>query len=258
MTAQQTPSGIISIDPVAKFRLYRWSVWCGVIVLVAFMVAFSIIGGLYPPIAPSAGPDEVKEFLVDNRTNILVATVIMGIFAPLFYPFAIITSLQIRRIEGGWGLLSMLQLMTAIVAPTGWLYPMAVLATAAYRPERDPDLMMLLHDQYWLTYVGVAVIFVINVAGIGVAILLDRRAEPIFPRWLGWMNIVLAIAFFPGVFIYLVTDGVFAWDGLFALYVPSMAFLIWKFSMIWGLLRAVKSHEKEEQAAAEAGSPIAV
>ncbi|MFL6022022.1 MAG: hypothetical protein ACJ72O_01665 [Marmoricola sp.] len=247
-----------SVDPVIKFRLYRFSVWCGLIVLVAFTVSSFIVGNLFPPISPSAGPAEVKEFLVDNRTNILVATVILGIFAPLFYPFAIITSLQIRRIEGGWGLLSMLQLATAIVAPTGWVYPMAVLATAAYRPERDADLMMLLSDQYWLTYIGVAVIFVVNVASIGLAILLDRRAEPIFPRWLGWMNLVLSIAFFPGVFVYLVTDGPLAWDGIFALGIPSTAFFIWKICMIWALRRAVNSQEKEEQEAAAAGSPVAV
>lgn len=256
MTSQSPAQS--SLDPVIKFRLYRWSVWCGLIVLAAFTVSSFIVGNLFPPISPSASPEEVKEFLVENRTNILVATVILGTFAPLFYPFAIITSLQIRRIEGGWGLLSMLQLTTAVVAPTGWVYPMAVLATAAYRPERDPDMMMLLSDQYWLTYIGVAVIFVINVGGIGLAILLDRRAEPVFPRWLGYMNILLAITFYPGVFVYLFTDGPLAWDGLFALWIPATAFFIWKICMIWGLLRAVKSQQKEEQAAAEAGSPIAV
>lgn len=45
--------------------------------------------------------------------------VIMGLFASIFYAFAVIISLQIRRIEGGWGLLSMIQLTTAVVAPTG-------------------------------------------------------------------------------------------------------------------------------------------
>jgi hypothetical protein len=81
----------------------------------------------------------VTAFLTENRTGILTAVVIMGICAPLFYMFAVMTSLQIRRIEGGWGLLSMVQLTTAVVAPTGWLYPMAVLATAAFRPERNPS-----------------------------------------------------------------------------------------------------------------------
>jgi len=169
----------------------------------------------------------------------------MGICAPLFYAFAVITSLQIRRIEGGWGLLSMIQLTTAVVAPTGWLYPMAVLATAAYRPERSPDLMLLISDQFWLTYVGVAVIFVLNVAVIGLSALVDRRANPVFPRWFGYLNLFLALTFLPGVFIYLFTAGPLAWNGLFALWIPACAFPVWKISMIVVLLKAVKSEERE-------------
>ncbi|MFI6407509.1 hypothetical protein [Streptomyces sp. NPDC050548] len=233
------------MDEKVKFRLYRMSVWCGVVVLVANTFAFSVVGKLTPPISPTASPQQVADFLTDHRTGILWAAVIMGVFAPFFYAFAVVTSLQIRRIEGGWGLLSMIQLTTAVVAPTGWVYPLAVLATAAYRPHRDPALMQLLSDQFWLTYVGVAVIFVINVAVIGLSAYLDRRPEPVFPRWFAWLNFVLAIAFFPGVFVYVATDGPFAWDGVFTVVVPSVAFVIWKIAMIIVLLRAVKSEERE-------------
>ncbi|MBE9373294.1 hypothetical protein IQ251_02430 [Saccharopolyspora sp. HNM0983] len=228
-----------------KFRLYRFSVWCGVIVLVAFIVAFTIVGKLTPPPPPEAGAEEIAAFLVQNRTGILWAVVIMGVFAPLFYPFAVVTSLQMRRIEGGWGLLSMVQLTTAVVAPTGWLYPLAVLATAAYRPERDPQLMLLLSDQFWLTYVGVAAIFVVNVAVIGLSALVDRRDRPVFPRWFGPLNFVLALLLLPGVFVYVSTGGALAWDGMFAMLVPAVAFLIWKVILIVVLLRAVSAEEAE-------------
>lgn len=233
------------MDPRLKFRLYRMSVWCGVVVLVANMFAFFVIGKLFPPIDPSASATEVSAFLTENRTAILTSVVIMGLFAPFFYMFAVVTSLQMRRIEGGWGLLSMTQLTTAVVAPTGWVYPMAVLATAAFRPGRDPELMLMFSDQFWLTYVGVAVIFVVNVAVIGLSALVDRRPEPVFPRWFGYLNFFLAILFLPGVFVYLFTDGPLAWNGTFALWIPACAFPIWKIAMIVVLLRAVKSEERE-------------
>jgi hypothetical protein len=240
------------VDDKVKFRLYRLSVWCGVAVLVAFTVAFTIVGKLTPPISPTATADQVAGFLAQNRSGILWAVVIMGVFAPLFYPFAVVTSLQMRRIEGGWGLLSMVQLTTAVVAPTGWLYPMAVFATAAYRPGRDPQLVLLLSDQFWLTYVGIAAIFVVNVAVIGVSALVDRRPKPVFPRWFGWLNIVAAVALLPGVFVYVSSDGPFAWNGLFAMIIPSVAFLVWKVSMLIVLFRAVKSEELEAREAVAA------
>jgi hypothetical protein len=233
------------VDDSVKFRLYRMSVWCGVVVLVAFTVAFTVVGKLTPPVSPTASAGEVTDFLTRNRTGILWAVVVMGVFAPFFYPFAVITSLQMRRIEGGWGLLSMVQLTTAVVAPTGWLYPLAVLATAAYRPGRDPQLVLLLSDQFWLTYVGVAVIFVVNVAVIGLSAFVDRRERPVFPRWFGYLNFVAAIALLPGVFVYVFTTGPLAWNGLFAMMVPAVAFLVWKVAMIVVLLRAVKSEEQE-------------
>ncbi|WP_329530337.1 hypothetical protein OG568_04295 [Streptomyces sp. NBC_01450] len=233
------------MDVKLKFKLYRMSVWCGVVVVIANTLAFSVFGHLSPPVSPSDNAQQVADFLTEHRTGILWAVVTMGVFAPFFYPFAVITSLQMRRIEGGWGLLSMIQLTTAVVAPTGWVYPLAVLATAAYRPHRSPELMQLLSDQFWLTYVGVAVIFVINVAVIGLSALIDRRPEPVFPRWFGWLNLVLAAAFFPGVFVYVATDGPFAWDGLFTVLIPSIAFVVWKIAMIVVLLRAVKSEERE-------------
>ncbi|GAA5149047.1 hypothetical protein GCM10023321_12340 [Pseudonocardia eucalypti] len=238
------------MDERVKFRLYRLSVWCGAVVMIAFAVAFSGVGNLYPPPSPTADAQAIAGFLAENRTGILSAVVIMGIFAPFFYPFAVVTSLQMCRIEGGWGLLSMVQLTTAVVAPTGWIYPLAVLATAVYRPGRDPQLMLLLSDQYWLTYVGVAVIFVVNVWVIGLAALVDRRPEPVFPRWFGYLNFALGVVLLPGVFVYLFTEGPLAWDGLFTTYLPSAAFLVWKILMIYVLLRAVNSEEREALAKA--------
>jgi hypothetical protein len=239
------------LDPKVKFRLYRFSVWCGVIVVVANTIAFNVLGHLTPPPDPSWGAQKIAAFFAENRMSILWSVVIMGFFAPFFYFFAVITSLQMRRIEGGFGLLSFTQLTTAVVAPTGWVYPMSALAAAAYRPERSPELMLLISDQFFLTFTGVAFIFSINIASIGLSALLDRRSKPVFPRWFGWANLVFAVIFAPGTFVYAFMDGPLAWNGLFAVTLPAAAFPLWKIMMIVCLLRAVKSEEEEEAAAAK-------
>jgi hypothetical protein len=236
------------MDLRIKFRLYRFSVWCGIFVAIGAAVAFYGIGKLSPP-SPTAGAEEIKQQLLDNRTGILWCVVVMGLVAPFFYFFAVITSVLMRRIEGGWGLLSMVQLTTAVIAPTGWIYPLAMIATAAYRPERNADLMLMFSDLYWLTYVGVAFIFSINIATIGFATLVDNNAVPTFPRWTGYANLVFAVVFAPGVFVYAFQDGPLAWNGLFAMALPSVAFIFWKIMMTYVLLRAVKMEEREALAA---------
>ncbi|WP_194829977.1 hypothetical protein [Nocardia sp. XZ_19_231] len=232
-----------------KYTLYRFSVWCGIFVAIGAAVAFYGLGKVSPP-SPTASAEVIQQHLVDNRTGILWCVVVMGLVAPFFYFFAVVTSLAMRRIEGGWGLLTMVQLTTAVVAPTGWIYPLAVLATAAYRPERSAEQMLQLSDQYWLTYVGVAFIFSINIAVIGVATLLDRNPLPTFPRWSGYANLVFAVAFAPGVFVYAFQDGPLAWNGFFAMVLPSIAFILWKIMMTYTLLRAVNIEEREALAGA--------
>ncbi|MFT4246534.1 MAG: hypothetical protein QM581_00670 [Pseudomonas sp.] len=247
-----TIESLDGLDPKLKFGLYRFSVWCGLIVLVANTVAFFFLGKLFPPPSPSAGVQEVYQFFMGNRSAILWSVIIMAIFAPFFYFFAVVTSLQMRRIEGGFGLLSYTQLTTAVIAPTGWIYPMSAMAVAAYRPDRAPDLVYLVSDTFWLTMVGVAFVFSINIFVIGLAAVADRRPRPVFPRWFGYANFFFALIFAPGVFVYAFTDGPLAWNGLFALWIPSTAFFFWKIMMITCLLRAVNSEEAEERQAASA------
>jgi hypothetical protein len=82
-------------------------------------------------------------------------------------------------------------------------------------------------------------------ASIGLAAFVDKRPNPVFPRWFGYLNFILGIALLPGVFVYVASDGPFAWNGLFTNIIPSIAFLIWKIAMIVVLLKAVKSEERE-------------
>lgn len=237
------------LDPAYKFKLYRFAVWTGLIVALANTTSFFLMQQLFPPPEPLLSAQENYDFLMQRRDMILWGTILMGVVAPFYYFFSVVTSMQLRRIEGEFGLLSYLQVTTAVVAPTGWLYPLATLSTSVYRMDRAPELVQLMADNYWLTYVGVAAIFSINQIAVGLAVLGDRRKDPVFPRWFGYMNFFFALAFAPGIFVYAFQDGPLAWNGTFTLYIPSTAFPIWLGMMTWGLLRAVKQEEREEMAA---------
>ncbi|GAA4009001.1 hypothetical protein OG252_08105 [Streptomyces sp. NBC_01352] len=231
-------------------KLQRFSAWCGFILLVGFMAAYTT-GGLITPMDPTLSSDEVVEWLKDNQTGILACVAIMVLTVPFEYPFVVVTSLQLKRIEGGWGLLSMTQVLTGVVAPIGFFFPLAILSAAAYRPERhSADVLSAMVDIYWLMLVGNACIFVLQVWCIGYGALIDRRAKPIFPRWFGWLNIVLGVALIPGAFVYLNKTGPFAWNGLLAYLIPTIVYTIWKIATPAMLLRAIK-HEEAELAEAK-------
>ncbi|MBK3572879.1 hypothetical protein JHN63_03375 [Streptomyces sp. MBT65] len=235
------------------FRLERISAWCGFVLLLGFAVAFSV-GHLITPMDPTENAQGVVEFLTDHQTGILACAAIMVLVVPFEYPFVVVTSMQMRRIEGGWGLLSMIQLLTGVVAPIGFFFPIAILAAAAYRPEsHSPDVLYAMSDIYWLMLVGNACIFVLQVWSIGYAALVDDRAKPVFPRWFGYLNLVLGVLLIPGAFVFLTKTGPFAWNGLLANVLPTVVYFIWKIATPIVLLRAVKS--EEEEAAATAVEP---
>ncbi|MFI6338974.1 hypothetical protein [Streptomyces sp. NPDC050535] len=233
-------------------RLERLSAWFGFVLLVGMLATFAV-GNLLRPMSPTNTPEQIVDFLTDNQTRILLCVALMVLFIPFEYPFVIVTSLQIRRIEGGWGMLSMIQLTTGVVAPIGFFFPLAILAAAAYRPEiHSPDLLSAMSDTFWLMYVGNACIFVLQVWSIGLAALVDRGPKPVFPRWFGHLNIVLGILLIPGAFVFLNKTGPLAWNGLLANVIPSMAYLVWKIATPIVLLRAVKSEEAELAETSEA------
>lgn len=247
------------MEQARYMRLQRASAWCGFILFAGFLLAYSV-GNILSPMDPTMNAEDAAAFLTENQTRILACVAIIVLTVPFEYPFVVVTSLQMRRIEGGWGLLSMTQVLTGVVAPIGFFFPLAILSAAAYRPEEhSPDVLLAMTDMFNLMYVGNACIFVLQVWAIGYAALIDRREKPIFPKWFGWLNIVLGVVLIPGAFVYLNKTGPLAWNGLLAYMLPSAAYFIWKIATPAMLLRAIKREEAETAVAAagQEAAPVA-
>ncbi|MFT4125958.1 MAG: hypothetical protein QM662_06970 [Gordonia sp. (in: high G+C Gram-positive bacteria)] len=209
-------------------------------------VTFFMMSKVQPPIDPQWSAEQVKDWLVQNRSGILWTTVICSFVIPLEYFFVITTSWQMRRIERGWGVLSMTQLLTGVVAPIGFFYPMFIISAAAYRAsERSPEILQLMTDLFFFAYVGFAIVFCLQCIALGVAVLIDKRPNPVFPRWFGYLNFILAVVLAPGAFIFVFQSGPLAWNGLFAFWIPCVAYLVWKVSTPLLLLKAVDVEEAE-------------
>jgi hypothetical protein len=234
------------------YSFQRWSAYSGFLVMFVVSVCFFVLAKVQPPLDPQASPEWVRDFLIQNRSGVLWSIVIISFVIPLEYLFVVTTSWQMRRIEGGWGPLSMIQLLTGVVAPIGFMYPLFVLATAAYRPEeRSPEILQVLIDLFFFEYVGFALVFVLQVAVIGLAVLVDRRTSPVFPRWFAYLNFLLAVVLAPGAFIFVFKTGPLAWNGLFAFWLPALAYLVWKVATPLLLLKAARSEYDESEEVTE-------
>lgn len=124
--------------------------------------------------------------------------------------------------------------------------PATLFLTAAYRPEvRSAESTQLLHDIACLIFVGMANMVVMQNLVIGLAILRDRNERRIFPRWAGYISLWSALLLAPGFCVYLFRSGPLSWNGIFAWWVPVLAFGVWYAVMIVLVYRAIADEERE-------------
>jgi hypothetical protein len=130
------------------------------------------------------------------------------------------------------------------------------------RPDTDPDVTRALFDLSWFFFLGVISTFVLELVLFGVAILIDKRPQPVFPRWLGYVNIWLAMMFSPASFLVFFKTGPLAWNGVLVWWGAVSAFLLWFVPNFIYLLRAVdsdngESRERDVRLEREDGSALA-
>jgi hypothetical protein len=157
------------------------------------------------------------------------------------------------RIESAPPALANLQQIGGICVVIVTVLPLIVMNVAAFRPDRDPAVIQGINDLAWLLLVTPIGLFFLQDIPIAVAILMDRAARPVFPRWVGYANIWIPLTFLPAFFPYFAKTGPVAWQGLLVFYLGLATFGIWVLIMMWALLRALRQQEKE--AGAPAVSP---
>jgi len=86
---------------------------------------------------------------------------------------------------------------------------------------------MVFNDLSWFMIIGgVGTVIVQNLA-VGICILNDGSGKHIYPRWLGFWSIWLALADLPGALIPFFKTGPFTWTGLLGFWMVVTAFFTW-------------------------------
>jgi hypothetical protein len=76
---------------------------------------------------------------------------------------------------------------------------------------------------------------------IAVAVLVDRHEAPIFPRWVAYLNIWVALVAIPTGVITFFKTGPFTYGGMFGFYLPLEVFAIWLVVMPYAVIRAIRA-----------------
>jgi hypothetical protein len=239
-----------------QLTLQRICTWCGIGFLVALFVMFMLVAGLIPPLSPTSGAQELTQHLIDDKLRIRWGVALMLVASALVVPFNAALTLRIKRAEGGrWGILSLTQLLSAAALyPAGFYVPFMLLAAAVFRPEqRSPELNLALDDLFWLMLIGFVGTLVLQALVLAVASFADKADPPTFPRWFGYFNIWYAVLATPAFLVVVFNDGPLAWNGVFAFWVPLVAFAAWYVALVVLMLRAIGAEASEQAPAVPHG-----
>ena len=237
-------------------RVQLISLWCGPVALGVFVLGFWGIAGFVPPPSPAASAQQIADLFRDHRVQIQLGMLLTQIAAALTGPWVAVISVQMKRVEGSSSPLAYLQLGMGMLSILLFIFPAMAWEAAAFRADRDAETVRLMNDVAWLPFVGVFAIGSLQLTAVAVCAFQDVD-HLVFPRWVGWLNVFMAMGFAPVALIQFFKTGPFAWNGLISFWVPFALFWLWFVIMFLVLRTAIRGRDHKETAHAALHQPAA-
>jgi len=218
----------------------RWCTHAGLAYALLLGVGVFGIAGWLPLPKPGLGADQIAALFQQDQTAIRIGISMIAGCTVLFWPFAVAISHQMQRIEGPSHPLADVQRTCATGTVIAVLLPAYLWLAMAFRPEQTPPVVLqLANDFAFFCFVGMWAPATLQAVVIGFCILSAPEDQQVYPRWLGYMNLWLAVLFLPGVTVPFFKAGPFAWNGLITFWVVATAFWVWLMVMWWATLKAL-------------------
>jgi len=215
-------------------------IWSGYAFFVLYLLGIVVVAGFIPPPAPSLSGQAVAAFFSQRHERVLVGMSICAFASALYVPWGVAIFVAMLRTEKTrFPAFSVVQVISAglgavffAISPLMWL-------TIAFRTGHTDDTVGILNDFAWISWIVSWPFFFVQAGALGLCILMNPAV--VFPRWVGYLSIWFAISMFPASLIVFFYSGPFAWNGLFALYLPLVLFALWYNTVSFFILRPMNS-----------------
>ena len=228
-----------------RANLDQWMCWWSIPIFYnLFGLIFVYFTKLMPPPSPGLTQDEIVVFIRTNATNLQIGFVLLALTLGLASLSSGIIVVQMRRMSSARVLAYAYLAVLAVAALPGCLFCGFMFVLAAFRPDRDPRILVLLYDMGLLSFIGSLGCFVIQYLVFAIAIVLDKRA--IFPKWLGYMSIWGLVTELVAVPTWIFRGGPYAWNGAISFWLGTAVFVVWETCLVASLYKAVKGQPIED------------
>ena len=217
----------------------------GVVLVTAFCIA-----GFVPPLSPTLPAQDVADFYRDHIGKIRAGMIAVNLCGIMFIPFFMVIVVQMQRMANPSRAFAYAYLSAAASAGSIFLLADLAWSIAAFRPERDPQLVLMLNDLAWMAFISPVGFMMAQNVFLALGIYMDTRHKPVFPRWVGHFNILAALLITPGAFSLMFKEGPLAWDGSLAFGLRFGSFAVYIAVMFFVVRSALGQQIREEGAAA--------
>lgn len=232
-------------------NVQRVSLWLALFFGAVMLVAFVAFPGFFPPMSPRMSADQVAAFYRDHQAAIRFSMITFNFCGVMLMPLYMVIVYQMKRMATPTQVFAYSYLSAVVGGAT--LFALADLfwLIAAFRPERDPHLVLLLNDLAWITFVAPVGMVIGQNLCLALGIFFDAHEQPIFPRWVGWASVVTAVAIAPSAAAAAVQTGPLAWDGAISFWLRIVAYAVFLGVMFFAVRAAIAREEQEPRASVE-------
>jgi hypothetical protein len=234
------------------YRYYSAGAWGGLLMLPATILFWGVMGQNIPPFSAGLEAEVFASKVIEHAASIRVGMIGQLFVSMLYFYWGLVTAKVLEEAEDDNNILSTLVMWGAGLTTIVFVLPCSAWLTVAFRPEAmDPRTLQMFYDFGWFFFDNSFTMTSVGMIAMGVGFLNDPREVPLFPRWVCWLAICVAIGFVMEVFMPLFKIGAFARSGLINYWIEfSLFFIYWLVTAIY-LLRAIARLKREH---AEAGA----
>ena len=214
-------------------------IWAGPLSGLLFGIGLWPLAQFIPLLDPMYSAEKIAAIYEANVIGIRFGGILIMFGASVNAAFFGAIYVFIRRIESENGPYAITQAMAGAILIVFIFLPAMLFTVTAFRPDRPVELLLLMNDFAWIALVIPTPPGMVQAIAIGFAILGDRRAQPLLPRWAGYMSLWMAVLTLPAPLAVMFKTGPFAWNGFLAFWLPAGIAGIWLVVMTVAMLRSV-------------------
>lgn len=205
-------------------NLLNIGAWSGLAYIGLFGLGWLVLDHFVPPIAPSDSAAEVAARYADSHVAFMIGAVAIMVSSVTMLPLGALLVLLIQKIEGGVGMLSLMMGFSAVTTLVLTFYTGLAFDAAAFRSDRPDAIVQVLNDLGFLGFMGGTPMFLAMFGLLAYAILVTqpRVGVEVFPRWVGYVNLLIVICYLPEVLVFIFHAGPFAWNGVVGFWIPAV------------------------------------